>query len=72
MLAAQLTELGVRGSGGGGGGGRQNGGTKPPTTGSVIDSDTDSDSDDEEGVVGVSGRQANDGTMLASDPPKPL
>ncbi|KAK9504516.1 hypothetical protein O3M35_010832 [Rhynocoris fuscipes] len=75
MLAAQLTELGVRGSGGGGGGGggsRQNGGTKPPTTSGVIDSDTDSDSDDEEGVVGVSGRQANDGTLLASDPPKPL
>uniref|UniRef100_A0A069DXP5 non-specific serine/threonine protein kinase n=1 Tax=Panstrongylus megistus TaxID=65343 RepID=A0A069DXP5_9HEMI len=73
MLAAQLTELGVRqSSGGGGGGGRQNGGTKPPTTGGVIDSDTDSDSDDEEGVVGVSGRQANDGTLLASDPPKPL
>lgn len=70
MLAAQLNELGVRGSGGGGGV-RQNGAPKPPTTG-VIDSDSDTDDDDDEGVVGVSGRQGNDGTLLASDPPKPL
>ncbi|KAL1132387.1 hypothetical protein AAG570_010342 [Ranatra chinensis] len=67
MLAAQLNELGVRGSGGGN---RQNGGTKPPTT-AVLDSESDSEEDDEEGVVG-SGRQGNDGTLLASDPPKPL
>ncbi|CAA9994528.1 unnamed protein product [Nesidiocoris tenuis] len=69
MLAAQLNELGVRG--GSGGGVRQNGAPKPPTTG-VIDSDSDTDDDDEEGVVGVSSRQGNDGTLLASDPPKPL
>ncbi|XP_054273458.1 misshapen-like kinase 1 isoform X4 [Macrosteles quadrilineatus] len=76
MLAAQLNELGVRGSGGGGGGGggggsRQNGATRPPAT-SVLDSDSDdSDEEEEEGGAGP-GRQANDGTLLASDPPKPL
>lgn len=70
MLAAQLNELGVRPVAGGGAG-RQNGASKAPVT-SVLDSDSDdSEEDGEEGGV-VPGRQGNDGTLLASDPPKPL
>lgn len=45
---------------------------KNKKTGGVIDTDSNSDSDDEEGVVRDSGRQAIDRTLLASDPPKPL
>lgn len=67
MLAAQLNELGVRPVAPAGS--RQNGAPKPPVT-SVLDSDSD-DSDEEEEGTGP-GRQANDGTLLASDPPKPL
>uniref|UniRef100_A0A1B6C8E6 non-specific serine/threonine protein kinase n=3 Tax=Clastoptera arizonana TaxID=38151 RepID=A0A1B6C8E6_9HEMI len=75
MLAAQLNELGVRPPSGGQGGGRhQNGGSKPVTavvTG-ILDSDSDdTEDDDDEGNTG-GGRQGNDGTLLASDPPKPL
>ncbi|KAG8277432.1 hypothetical protein J6590_042668 [Homalodisca vitripennis] len=71
MLAAQLNELGVRPAAPAVASSRQNGATKPPTT-SILDSDSDdSEEEEEEGGAGP-GRQANDGTLLASDPPKPL
>ncbi|XP_014276116.1 serine/threonine-protein kinase mig-15 isoform X4 [Halyomorpha halys] len=63
MLAAQLSDFGERR--------RQNGAPKPPTTG-VIESDSDTEEEEDEVVGGSGGRQGNDGTLLASDPPKPL
>lgn len=70
MLAAQLNELGVAGGEVPARPARQNGRTAPlpaeppPVAAAVVDSD--SDEDDERGAV------RNDGTLLASDPPKPL
>nr|CAD7419681.1 unnamed protein product [Timema poppensis] len=72
MIAAQLNELGVmppvtpqpppeapaRS--------RQNGKSSQPAS-SILDPPVESDSDEEE-----EGRVRNDGTLLASDPPKPL
>lgn len=71
MLAAQLNELGVR-PGVGAAPPRQNGGSKPSHS-NVLDltDSEDSEDDGEEGGI-VQGRPANDGTLLASDPPKPL
>lgn len=67
-LAAQLNELALKGSVPPV---RQNNAVKTPHTVGVLDTDSDSDEDEEEGVVDVGGGR-QDGTLLASDPPKPL
>ncbi|XP_039296057.1 serine/threonine-protein kinase mig-15 isoform X3 [Nilaparvata lugens] len=86
-LAAQLNELGVRSGGGsssgggggggsrgqqngGGGGGKSGGGAAPILVSDSDDDDTDDDDDDDQLVSG--GSRRNDGTLPASDPPKPL
>ncbi|PSN53519.1 Traf2 and NCK-interacting protein kinase [Blattella germanica] len=87
MLAAQLNELGVSqpeaparsrqngksSSSGGGGGSSHNAlpaapSALPQSASSILDAAVESDSDDGDDGIGV----RNDGTLLASDPPKPL
>lgn len=86
MLAAQLNELGVthpeaparsrqngKSSSAVGGNSSHNALPAPPSslpqsTSSILDAAVESDSDEGEDGTGV----RNDGTLLASDPPKPL
>ncbi len=79
VLAAQLNDLGVKSM--------ENGAVKQPSHyalhANILDSSDDDDGDDDEEDDSNSGnavaknagnkkRQPNDGTLLASDPPKPL
>ncbi|XP_018901592.1 serine/threonine-protein kinase mig-15 isoform X8 [Bemisia tabaci] len=82
MIAAQLNELGVRqvnqgkpAQNGQSKHGADGASSKQQPSANILDSESDDDDDDDEigESVGVSDlRRPNDGTLLASDPPKPL